>query len=64
MDANFGYNGYYVGRDEYEYYFRQGFRRGYEDGYGRDYRYGRYDNGTYSILAVVLNAILGLQPYG
>jgi hypothetical protein len=64
MDANFGYNGYYVDRDEYEYYFRQGFRRGYEDGYGRDYRYGRYDNGSYDILAAVLSTILNLQPFG
>jgi hypothetical protein len=64
MDANFGYNGYYVNRDEYEYYFRQGFRRGYDDGYGRDYRYGAYNDGNYSILATVLAAILNFQPYG
>ena len=64
MDADYGYNGYYVGRDDYNYYFRQGFQRGYADGYGRDYRYGRYDDGNYNILATVLAAILNLQPFG
>jgi hypothetical protein len=32
QDANYGYNGYYVDRGDYNYYFREGFRRGYEDG--------------------------------
>lgn len=64
QDAGYGYNGYYVSPDEYSYYFRQGFQRGYEDGYGRAARYGRYDNGNYSILANVLQAILNLQPLG
>jgi hypothetical protein len=63
LDASYGYVGYYVNRDEYNYYFRQGFRRGYEDGYGRDYRHGRYDDGSYIILAAVLSAILNLQPF-
>ena len=27
-DANYGYSGYYVSRSEYNYYFREGFRRG------------------------------------
>ena len=34
-DANYGYDGFYVDRDDYNFYFREGFRRGYEDGYGR-----------------------------
>src|SRR5581483_8113057 len=50
QDANYGYNGYYVDRDDYNYYFREGFRRGYEDGYGSRYQYGRHVNGTYSLL--------------
>jgi hypothetical protein len=33
QDANYGYTGYYVDQDEYNYYFRQGFRHGYEDGF-------------------------------
>jgi hypothetical protein len=28
QDANYGYTGYYVDQDEYNYYFRQGFRHG------------------------------------
>ena len=61
QDANYGYDGYYVSQADYNYYFRQGFRRGYEDGYyGRD-RYGRHDDNSASILAAVLAAILNLQ---
>jgi hypothetical protein len=59
QDANFGYNGYYVERDDYNFYFREGFRRGYEDGFNSRYQYGRYANGSYrmndSALTVVLN---------
>ena len=64
QDANYGYNGYYVSRADYNYYFRQGFQRGYQDGYGRQYQYGRYNNGSNSILETVLALILNLQPYG
>ena len=61
-DASYGYNGFYLGQDEYNYYFRQGFQRGYEDGYYSRYRYGRRgDDGNYFILAAVLGTILGLQ---
>lgn len=41
--------------DDYSYYFREGFRRGYEDGYAGRYQYGRYVNGSYSLLDVVLS---------
>jgi hypothetical protein len=40
-DANYGYRGFYVQQREYNYYFREGFRRGYEDGYYTRYNYGR-----------------------
>ena len=63
QNASYGYNGYYLDRGEYAYYFRQGFRRGYEDGYYSRYQYGSYTNGRYSILGTVLNTILGLQSY-
>jgi hypothetical protein len=62
-DANYGYNGYYVDQDEYNYYFREGFERGYQDAYGNDYRYGQRSNDTATILASVLQAVLGLQNY-
>ena len=63
MDGSFGYNGYYVSRNDYRYYFRQGFERGYRDGYYGRSQYGRYDNGIAIILPVILGAILGLQDY-
>ena len=59
-DANYGYTGMYIPQNEYNYYFRQGFQRGYDDGYANASRYGRYSNGTGSILGNLLNSILGL----
>ena len=35
QDANYGYDGSYVNQADYNYYFRQGFQRGYNDGYYR-----------------------------
>jgi hypothetical protein len=59
-DANFGYTGSYIDESDYNYYFRQGFRKGYDDGYNSRFRYGSNSNGSYSILSNVLNGILGL----
>jgi hypothetical protein len=61
QDGNYGYPGYYVDRAEYNYYFRQGFQRGYDDGYRRQSQYGRYDNGNMSILEALLPLILNLR---
>jgi hypothetical protein len=61
LDASYGYDGYYVDSSEYQYYFREGFRRGYEDGYYSRNQYGRYSGGKYSILADVLRVILDLR---
>ncbi len=61
QDANYGYMGYYVDRDEYNYYFREGFHRGYEDGFGSRTQYGSNSNGSFSVLGAILNQILGLQ---
>ena len=58
QDANYGYFGFYIDRDDYNFYFREGFRRGYEDGYGRRYKYGRVSNGKIAILAGVLAGIV------
>jgi len=63
QNASYGFNGYYGDRNEYSYYFRQGFQRGYEDGYYSRSQYGIQQNGNYSIIGAVLNTILGLQPY-
>jgi hypothetical protein len=59
-DANYGYAGNYVDQSDYNYYFRQGFRRGYEDGYYSRSQYGNFSGGSTSILGSVLSAILGL----
>ncbi|MEK6408158.1 MAG: hypothetical protein AABN34_14450 [Acidobacteriota bacterium] len=63
QDATAGYNGYYVDLPEYRYYFREGFRRGYEDGYYGRTRYGSNSNGVFSLLGNVLQGILNLQNY-
>ncbi|RPJ80642.1 MAG: hypothetical protein EHM13_11725 [Acidobacteria bacterium] len=60
-DANYGYAGFYVDRDDYNIYFREGFRRGYDDGFSRGNRYGRYSNGRGTILGDVLAAILNFE---
>ena len=63
QDASYGYNGYYLSRNDYSYYFRQGFQKGYDDGYYSRSQYGRSRNGSYSILGTILTSILGLQSY-
>lgn len=60
-DANYGYTGNYVDQADYNYYFREGFRRGYDDGYNSRSRYGSTSNGTPTILGSLLTSILGLQ---
>jgi hypothetical protein len=66
LDANYGYNGYYIPQGEYNYYFRQGFQRGYVDVYYSRDQDGRYDDNydSANILQAVLAAILNLQPLG
>ena len=59
-DANYGYNGLYVNQPDYNHYFREGFERGYSDGYNSRSQYGRNVNGTYEILATLLSQILNL----
>ena len=60
-DANYGYSGYYIDRSKYNFYFREGFRRGYEDGHNSRYRYGRFADGNYSMLDNILSQILNFQ---
>jgi hypothetical protein len=61
QDANYGYDGYDVDQVDYNYYFREGFRRGYEDGYYNRHQFGSYSGGTYTILGGLLGTILNLQ---
>lgn len=63
-DANYGFEGNYVAQSDYNYYFRQGFRRGYQDGFAARFQYGTNSNGGASILGSVLTSILGLKSIG
>lgn len=60
-DGGFGYGGRYVSSADYAYYFRQGFQRGYDDGYFGRMQYGRYANNDVVIAEAVIATILGLQ---
>jgi hypothetical protein len=62
-DASYGYDGYYVGLDDYNHYFREGFRRGYEDGYYSRNQYGRYSSGRYTILGAIIGQILDIALF-
>jgi hypothetical protein len=62
QDATYGYAGY-IDLPDYQYYFRQGFIRGYEDGYYGRYRYGVYSNGVVNIFGSVLSQIFNPLPY-
>ena len=64
QDANFGYSGNYLPQSDYNYYFREGFQRGYEDGFARHAQYGTVVNGSPSILDAILSSILGLHTIG
>lgn len=63
-DADDGFGGInfnYVDRSDYTYYFRQGFQRGYDDGYYGRSQYGSYSNGAGAVLGSILGGILGLE---
>jgi hypothetical protein len=60
-DANYGYSGRYVSQSDYNYYFRQGFRRGYEDAYYRRAKYGRRSSGRTTVFSLTISGILKLQ---
>ena len=63
QDGTYGYNSYYVDLPEYRYYFREGFNRGYQDGYYGRFQYGRNSNGVFSLLGNILQQIFNAQPY-
>ena len=55
--GTFGYQSY-VTRDQYQYYFQQGFQRGYQDAVNGSFQYGYRTNSGLNILGNVLNTIL------
>lgn len=61
LDGSYGYAGRYVSQGDYRWYFRQGFERGYRDGYYGRSQYGRYDNGSAMILPAILGMILSFS---
>jgi len=62
-DASYGYDSYHVGLNEYQHYFREGFRRGYDDGYYGRSSYGRYYGGKRSLLGSILRGIFSISTY-
>lgn len=60
--GTYGYRTY-VDRSQYQYYFQQGFERGYQDGFYSRTQYGYYSGGRRNILANILGSILNIQPY-
>jgi TolA-binding protein len=63
QDASYGYNGYHVDLNEYRHYFREGFNRGYQDGYYSRSQYGRNSNGDFSLLGNILQQVFNVQSY-
>jgi hypothetical protein len=64
QDASYGYNGYWVDLSEYQYYFRDGFQNGYDDGFYSRYRYGTFTNGNYAVNASFLKGLLNFTFIG
>lgn len=60
--GNYGYQSY-VDSSQYQYYFREGFERGYQDGYNSQVRYGYNSGGTLNILGTILNQILNIREF-
>ncbi len=60
--GNYGYQSY-VDSSQYQYYFRQGFERGYQDGYNSRNQYGTNNNGGLNILGNILQGILNIQQF-
>jgi hypothetical protein len=58
QDASYGYSGFYIDREDYRDYFREGFRRGYDDGFYARSTYGRASNGRATLFDAVLGAIV------
>lgn len=60
--GSYGYPGY-VDRSQYQHYFREGFERGYRDGYYSQSQYGYNSGGKWNILANVLSGILNMRSF-
>jgi hypothetical protein len=63
QDATYGYNGYHVDLNEYRHCFREGFNRGYQDGYYGRSQYGSNSNGEFSLLGNILQQVFNVRDY-
>src|ERR1043166_348105 len=59
LSGTYGYQSY-VDRNQYEFYFQQGFQKGYEDGYYSRTRYGYQSGNATTVLGSVLNTIFNI----
>ena len=60
--GNYGYQNY-VDLDQYQHYFREGYQRGYDDGFSREAQYGTYSGGKWSIIGSILDGILNARSF-
>lgn len=60
-DASYGYAGSSVDQSDYNYYFRQGHQRGYQDGYEHRLQFGAMAAGVPSIQGTLASMILALK---
>ena len=60
--GNYGYQNY-VDLDQYQYYFREGFQRGYSDGYDSESQYGSYSGGKWSMVGSIVDRILNARSF-
>jgi hypothetical protein len=62
QDADQAYEGRSLAPAQHAHYFREGVRRGYEDGFDDSRRYGRTEDGHYLLLSTVLAGLLTFEP--
>lgn len=60
--GNYGYQSY-VDSKQYQYYFKQGFERGYDDSFNSRSENGTNTNGSINILESILQNILTFERY-
>jgi hypothetical protein len=60
--GNYGYQNY-VDLGQYQYYFREGFQRGYSDGYDSESQYGSYSGGKWSMVGSIVDRILNARSF-
>ena len=62
QDGDRGYDGSSFDPSQHDHYFREGVRRGYEDGFNDRRRYGSTEEGHYLLSASILSGLLTFEP--